>query len=201
MTTLDDNWDLTNLEASSAARAIRVIHLCCLRYDLNKGDEAYMPPAHHWVLCLETSSADGSGAASSVMLDMAPGYGSDGLRGKIKVSSLKERYTDKTLRAFSSVVPEPGQRDAAAAGGTSATTTTVADLMDLIQKNGRQAYDFLVKFDGWRHWLWVVMGDLEEAGWIPGGSAGVAIGWLPEFWLDPEGSDRARIMHRGVFRS
>lgn len=38
---------------------------------------------------------------SSTMLDTAPGYGDDGLRGKTGVSSLDQQYTDETLRVFS----------------------------------------------------------------------------------------------------
>ncbi|KAI1325085.1 hypothetical protein F5Y16DRAFT_378796 [Xylariaceae sp. FL0255] len=95
MANLDSNWDLDKFETSSAEVEVKQFHLCALSNDFNEGDEAGEPPTNHWVLCLEISQN------SSVMIDMAPGYGRDGLRGKIEVASFDKRYTSETLRVFS----------------------------------------------------------------------------------------------------
>ncbi|KAK7955654.1 uncharacterized protein PG986_004876 [Apiospora aurea] len=91
--TLDGNWDL---EASGDALrgVVEEVHICALRNEFNEGEDD-QPPTNHWVVCLQTSPK------SSIMLDMAPGYGEDGLRGKILVTALDRAFTDETLRHFS----------------------------------------------------------------------------------------------------
>ncbi|KAK3989617.1 hypothetical protein QBC44DRAFT_241050, partial [Cladorrhinum sp. PSN332] len=135
---------------------------------------------NHWVLCLQTSPD------SSVMLDMAPGYGTDGLRGKIQVSSLNNvPYTDETLHAFSYT---PLKSD-----------ITVGEIRRLINVNGRDPFKFSPEWEGCRFWLSVVTKDLEEAGIVKGGSAAEAEGALFMYWRNPEGSE-PRVMRKGVFR-
>ncbi|KAK0666728.1 hypothetical protein QBC41DRAFT_375134 [Cercophora samala] len=127
---LGDNWDLSNLSLSSLTAPVTAIHLCCLRNDLNEGDENGEPPTNHWVLSLQTSHSPDS----SIMLDMAPGYGTDGLRGKIEVTSLPEAaYTDETLHAFF-YKPEIDVR--------------VEDIARLINDKGRDAFNFSPEWEG-----------------------------------------------------
>lgn len=89
-----NNWDLDNLAADNFTGTIDDIHLCALRNELNEGDEAGEPPTNHWAMCLQTTPL------SSVMLGIVPGYGSDGLRGKIETSSLSKPYTEEPLKVF-----------------------------------------------------------------------------------------------------
>ncbi|KAK4203376.1 hypothetical protein QBC40DRAFT_274683 [Triangularia verruculosa] len=179
---LGDNWDLSNLAPSdsSLTATVSTIHLCCLRNDLNEGDENGEPPTSHWVLCLQIAPD------SSIMLDMAPGYGTDGLRGKIEASSLPGvAYTDETLHAFSYT---PLKSD-----------ITVAAIAKLINDKGRNAFNFSPEWEGCRFWLTVIMKDLEEAGIVKDGSAEQAAKALLLYWRNPEGSG-PRVMREGVFR-
>lgn len=115
------NWDLDNFDTSSLPATVSTIHLCALRNDLNEGDEAGELPTNHWTMCLQLSPQ------SSVMLDMAPGYGSDGLRGKVETSSIGEPYTEETLRTFSF---KPTKE------------ITVGDVIRLVAERGRDAFSF-----------------------------------------------------------
>ncbi|KAI1262612.1 hypothetical protein F5Y18DRAFT_438733 [Xylariaceae sp. FL1019] len=176
---LDRNWDLDNFGPVSLQQNIQQIHLCALRNELNEGDEAGEAPTNHWVLSLEISSA------SSIMIDMVPGYGDDGLRGKIEVASLDERYTSETLQVFSFPITH---------------ATTVRSFMELVQSKGRQLFTFSPEWEGCRHWLSVVMADLDDAGWVSKGSAAIAREALLQYWINPSGSE-PRIMREGVFRT
>ena len=132
-----------------------VVHLCALRNELNEGDENGEPPTNHWTMCLQVSSA------SHVMLDMAPGYGSDGLRGKIEMTSTIDRpYTDESLCVFSY---QPSK------------AITVKDIAQLIVKNGRAEFNFSPEWEGCRFWMSVIMRDLEDASLIEKGSAATAM--------------------------
>ncbi|KAI1113631.1 hypothetical protein F5Y14DRAFT_417309 [Nemania sp. NC0429] len=179
MESLDDNWDCTDLEAASFAPEIQQVHLCALRNEFNEGDEAGEAPTNHWVLCLETSKS------SSIMIDMAPGYGTDGLRGKIQVSLCNGCYTDEALQVFSF---------------TPKRVATVGSVLEFIQSRGRQAFNFSPEWEGCRHWLSVVMADLDHAGWIAEGSSVTARDALLKYWRNPEGSE-PRVMREGLFRS
>lgn len=173
-----DNFDLDHFDATAAQADIQDIHLCCLRNELNEGDEAGQPPTNHWVLCLQIWDH------SSVWFDMAPGYGSDGLRGKIGVLQLDATYTDETLHAFAY---QPLR------------TVSIQDFMHLICENGRDAFDFSPEWEGCRFWMMVVMRDLEDAGWLEEGSADHAREALELYWRNPEGSE-PRVMREGTFR-
>ncbi|KAI0146209.1 hypothetical protein GGR57DRAFT_506502 [Xylariaceae sp. FL1272] len=175
----DRNWDVDHLRPVSLRDNIQQIHLCALRNDFNEGDGTGQPPTDHWVLSLETSSA------SSVMIDMVPGYGKNGLRGKIEVASLDEPYTNETLQVFSFPISH---------------AATVHSFMEFIQSKGRQLFTFSPEWEGCRHWLSVVMTDLDDAGWVSKGSAAVAREALLQYWINPKGSE-PRIMRGGVFRT
>ena len=175
---LDGNWDLDNFSNDQYSSSVDVVHICALRNELNEGDEEGNPPTNHWTLCLELSES------ASVMLDMAPGYGSNGRRGKIEVTSLPSRYTDETLRAVSFA---------------SVRKVTVRDAMCLMMQNGRQAFTFAPEWEGCRYWLSVVAEDLEEANIISEGSSLTIKNALLQYWRNPEGSE-PRIMREGKFR-
>lgn len=178
MESLDNNWDVDNFDPQKMSAIIEDIHLCALRNDLNEGDELGNPPTNHWVVCLQISPT------SSVMLDMAPGYGSDGLRGKIEVVTLSQPYTDETLRAFSF---KPTK------------TLTIDQFLARISERGRQKFNFHSSWEGCRYWISVLMADWEEMQLVAPGSASSAKEVLMKYWVNPEGS-YPREMHEGGFR-
>ncbi|CAJ2510749.1 Uu.00g063740.m01.CDS01 [Anthostomella pinea] len=183
------NFDLTNpLTSHSLILSIPIsqLYLCALRNDHNEGDEAGEPPTNHWTLCLETAPT------SCVMLDMVPGDGSDGRRGKIEVSALNQEYdgedsrpySDETLRAFSFPVLR---------------NTTAREIMEFIVAKGRDAFTFSPEWEGCRFWLSVVMADLEAEGLVEKGAGDEAKRVLMLYWRNPEGSE-PRVMREGTFR-
>ena len=119
------------------------------------------------------------------MLDMAPGYGTDGLRGNIELTSLDESYTNETLHAFTY---EPTR------------SMTVVNLVELINEKDRDAFNFSPEWEGCRFWLFVVMRDLGDADWVERETANTAYEALPKYWRNPEGQE-PRIMREGTFRS
>ncbi|TGJ83758.1 hypothetical protein E0Z10_g4977 [Xylaria hypoxylon] len=167
------------IEPTAASERVRRFYLCALRNEFNEGDEAGEPPTYHWVLSLEISSE------SSIMIDMVPGCGSDGLRGKIEVTALNERYTHEVLEVFSFDSQEE---------------VKVRDVIELIQNKGRQSFTFSPESEGCRHWLSVVMADLDAASWIPQGSAMVAYEALLKYWKNLKGY-KPRAMIKGIFSS
>ncbi|KAL1872359.1 hypothetical protein Daus18300_004329 [Diaporthe australafricana] len=178
MEELDGNWETDNFDPSTMSAPVEDIHLCALRNDLNEGDELGSPPTNHWVVCLQTSYD------SSVMLDMVPGYGSDGLRGKIELAALNHRYTDETLRLFSFKPTE---------------TLTIGQLLAHISERRRQRFTFHPSWEGCRFWISVLMADWEELQLIAPGSAKLATEALTKYWINPEGS-QPREMREGTFR-
>lgn len=104
---------------------------------------------------------------------MAPGYGDDGLRGKIQVKSLDSPYTHETLRKLT-FKPSEG--------------LTIGQLLTHISSKGRQKFSFHPSWEGCRHWLAVVLMDWEELGAIEAGSAAMAKEALGRYWVNPEGS-------------
>lgn len=173
------NWDLDNFESGDLDATVRMIHLCALRNDFNEGDKAGEPPTNHWTMCLQHSPTN------CIMLDMVPGYGSDGLRGKIEATSIGKPFTDETLRAFSY---KPSRNVA------------VADVIQIISGKGRDQFNFSPEWEGCRFWLSVITGDLEDAHVVDKGSTMTALEALRQYWVNPEGSE-PRVMREGVFRS
>lgn len=184
---LSDNWETDSLGADDMDAPVDMIHLCALRNDSTQDDDEDQddddgPPTNHWTLCLQLTPS------SAVMLDMIPGYGDDDLSGKIQLSSIPDvPYTNDTLRVFSF---RP-------AGGAS---TTVADVVGLIARKGRDAYDFSPEWEGCRYWMSVVVADMEAEGFVAPGSAETAKGALTRYWRNPGGSE-ARDLPEGTFRA
>ncbi|KAI1080771.1 hypothetical protein F5B20DRAFT_94227 [Whalleya microplaca] len=175
---LDNNWGLDNFDPSQIGQSLTEVYLCALRNEFNEGDEAGEPPTNHWTLCLRTS------INFSVMLNMVPGHGSDGLHGKIEVTSLDRRYTEETHRVFPFRITKE---------------IDVAGFMQLLIRKGRQAFNFSPQWEGCQFWLSVVMQDLEDEGLVESGSAIVAREALMKYWRNPEGTE-PRVMREGKFR-
>ncbi|KAK9776387.1 putative Ubiquitin-like protease family profile domain-containing protein [Seiridium cardinale] len=177
MEAFDNNWDLEEFDPKSLTSKVLKIHLCALINQYNEGEEEE-EPTNHWTLCLQTS------AESSVMMDMAPGYGEDGLRGKIHVFTLDRCYDQETLRAFSF---------------TPTQEIDVNGFMQLLVSKGRNLFTFSPEFEGCRFWQAVIMKDLEAAHWIESGSAAKARDALLLYYRNPSGTE-PRVMREGVFR-
>ncbi|KAK8093534.1 hypothetical protein PG997_000219 [Apiospora hydei] len=177
-TDLDDaHWLLMVSEDDLQKAEVNKIHLCALRNELNQGEDG-QPPTNHWVVCLETSPG------SCVMLDMAPGYGEDGLRGQILVTAFRGcTFTDEALRTFT--------YDCRA-------TKTASEILHMIQDKGRHSYTFSPEWEGCRYWISVVMDDLEAEGILDTGASKDALEHLSQYWVCPEGS-QPREMRKGRF--
>src|SRR4051812_24778656 len=118
---MDRNWDTDNFSDAHLPKTILCIHACAYRNDVNQGDELGNPPTNHWVFSLALPEQ------KSIRLDMMPGYGSDGLRGKLEITHQEPEWTDETIKTLTMAVAE----------GTRVKTIT-----DLISANKRQKYTF-----------------------------------------------------------
>lgn len=121
----------------------------------------------------------------SVRIDMMAGYGSDGLRGKIEISSKDYACTQNGIKTC--VFP-------------ATFGVTVQKIVDLISSAGRQKYQFTPEWEGCRFWNWTVTKDLQSAGYVPPGCAEEAGNALSMYWAFPTGSERRQI-GVGKFRS
>ena len=146
---MDRNWDIDHFKNEDLHKQVVFIHLCAYINRSNTGDEDGNPPTNHWAAFLELQ---GKG---SVRLDMAPGYGSDGLRGKLDMSSKPYQSTNNAIRSVSFEV---------------AKGVTVQTIVDNINQNGRQKYTFTVEWEGCRFWVRTLISDLEAEGVVGEGS-------------------------------
>ncbi|GAB1318413.1 hypothetical protein MFIFM68171_08623 [Madurella fahalii] len=87
----DGNWESDNLDVNDLGKRVVALHLVAYINENNEGDEEGLPPTNHWCCFLEVPEH------KSVRLDMVPGYGSDGLRGKIEISSKVYAQTHNIL--------------------------------------------------------------------------------------------------------
>lgn len=175
---MDRNWDQTKFETGDLHNTVEQIHICAYINENNEGDQEN-PPTNHWATFLEVSKTH------SVRIDMAPGYGSNGLRGKIDISSKRYMYTNQAIHMLSFNVR----------GGT-----TVKTIVDLIQLNGRQKYNFTPEWEGCRYWIFVLISDLEVAGIVETGSGATARSALSYYFANPSGQE-PREVREGKFRS
>ncbi len=126
---MDRNWDQDNFNDKDLRKFVVRVHVCAYANVNNEGDEDGNPPTNHWAMFLELPNQH------SVRLDMAPGYGSDGLRGKIQVSSKRYQVTENAIWTLSF---EVGQ------------ALSVRTVTDLISANKRQKYTFTEEMEGCR---------------------------------------------------
>ncbi|KAI1113632.1 hypothetical protein F5Y14DRAFT_206515 [Nemania sp. NC0429] len=182
---MDQNWDTDKLNRSDLPSKVVSIHLVAYPNSNNEGDEKLLlPPTNHWCLFLELIDSS-SGDSSSVRFDMAPGYGSDGLRGKIEVSSKEYNCTSNRIHRITFQVIAP---------------VSVAMIVELVQKNGRQKYQFSPEWEGCRFWNYTFLQDLEKAGIILEGSSEKAEEALSSYFRTPSGVEK-REMRIGEFRA
>ncbi|CAK7263131.1 hypothetical protein SEPCBS119000_000326 [Sporothrix epigloea] len=175
---MDRNWDGDKFDPEDLKHTVQKVHLCAYINEHNEGD-GEEPPTNHWATFLEISPTH------SVMMDMAPGYGSDGLRGKIELSTERYKYPDDTIHVVSL---EPAGKP------------TVQDIVGLINDNGLQKYTFTPEWEGCRFWVFTVVSNLEKKGSVPPGSAEATWKAVSYYYRNPSGHE-PRIVRQGTFRS
>lgn len=174
---MNNNWDTDNLDPTDLAQQVITIHICGYVNEKNEGDEEGNPPTNHWAAFLQHSDA------GSIGLDMMPGYGSDGLRGKIEISSKNCVSTNNAMKTLSFPVN---------------VHTTVQTITDMINDKGRDRYTFTEEEEGCRYWIGTIVSDLEAAKIISTGSGETAWGALSCYWRYPDGSE-SRAVKQGKF--
>lgn len=175
---MDRNWDLDEFSTRDWEERVVFIHICAYVNKDNAGDEDGNPPTNHWAIFLQLANQ------SSVRLDMAPGYGSDGLRGKIHVASKRYQMTQNAIHSLTFPV---------------ATGVTVRTITDLINRGKRQKYTFTEEMEGCRFWIYTIMCDLEAAGIVAPGSAAMVWEAVSCYWRYPLGCEQ-REVRQGTFR-
>ena len=176
---MNDNWDTDNFDVKHFLHKVTAVHICGYKNTENAGDECGNPPTNHWALFLQR--VDGG----SVRLDMMPGYGSDGLRGKIEVLSKTYASTRNAIKTLTFPI---------------ISTQTVKSITDGFAQNGRDRYTFTEEEEGCRYWIFTIISDLENAGIIQPGSGQAAWQAVSYYWRYPSGSE-PRAVRQGTFRS
>ncbi len=176
---MDDNWEPDGFKESDLDKQVLFIHICAYLNENNLGDEVGNPPTNHWAIFLENP------ALKSVRLDMSPGYGTEGRRGKIYISSKEYEHTDKSIHTLTFEV---------------ASGVTVGNIVDWINYFQRQKYTFTEEWEGCRYWVYTVLGDLEAEGIIGEGSSSLAWESLSLYHIYPSGAEQ-REVRKGRFRS
>lgn len=175
---MDDNWEKLRFKDEDLDAQVEVIHIAAYINHGNIGSDNGDPPTNHWTTSLQISG-DGS-----VCLDMMPGWGPDGLRGKIVASSEDCVHASDVSHVVTFHVAEG---------------TTVRNIMELINKSGRQKYTFTEAFEGCRFWIYTVIGDLEKAGVVTDNeSAQRAWDGVSYYHKDPTGKE-PRYVGEGAF--
>lgn len=142
-------------------------------------DDAGNSPTNHWTVFL----AYGNGK-NSVQLDMSPGYGDDGLRGKLIVKSSPLDVTENAIK----ILPlHPNDR------------RTVREILQLIASKQREKYVFTEEEEGCRFWVYTLTLDLEAAGFVPPGSAQSVWNAVSFYYHDPSGRPEPRPIKQGRF--
>ncbi|KAI9747514.1 MAG: Inorganic phosphate transporter pho84 [Chaenotheca gracillima] len=174
---LTKNWDTDRFTIKDFGESVITVHVCGYVNEKNEGDEEGNPPTNHWASFLANKKS------GSVRLDKMPGYGSDGLRGKIEISSKPYESTknDSMTLSFPAIVQ-----------------TTVKDVTDMINRKGRDKYTFTEEMEGCRHWIWTLISDLEAEGIIDTGSGEATLKAVSSYWRFPSGSE-PRAIKQGSF--
>src|SRR4051812_31775305 len=118
---MNNNYDTDNFDAEYLQFQVVIIHICGNKNEKNEGDEDGNPPTNHWNVFLQLAEGD------SVRLDMTPGYGSDGLRGKIELAYKRYEHTQNSMKTLSFPVK---------------IYATVQTIIQVINSRGRDRYRF-----------------------------------------------------------
>src|SRR6266536_4191332 len=174
---MNNNWDTDKLNAAHLTHRVTAVVICGYTNEENAGDADGNPPTNHWAAFLPRSQG------GSVRLDMMPGYGSDGLRGKIEIASKDYTSTQNAIKTLSFPV---------------IAQATVKTITDKINEKGRDRYTFTEEEEGCRYWIGTLISDLEAASIIPTGSGKDALEELSCYWRYPSGSE-PRAVKQGTF--
>ncbi|KAK4188089.1 hypothetical protein QBC35DRAFT_451684 [Podospora australis] len=101
--------------------------------------------------------------SASVRVDMMPGYGSDGLRGKLEVSSKLYDCTRNSIKTLSF---------------PATLGVNVKKVLDLISSQGRHKHQFTPEWEGCRHWNKIIIQDLQRVGYIQSGAKKQRTRWV-----------------------
>ncbi|KAI3061994.1 hypothetical protein CBS147339_9964 [Penicillium roqueforti] len=170
---MNDNFDADYLNPKDLQAQVSHIHISGYINPNNEGDEDGNPPTNHWAAFLQF------GDTGSVRIDMAPGYGDDGLRGKIDISSKSYTSTNNAIKTLTFTVE------------AYATVQTITELSIL---NGHDRYMFTEEWEGCRFWIYTFIEDLESAGLISEGSGQTAWETVSLYWQNPSGSEPRQIL-------
>ncbi|KAJ6037305.1 hypothetical protein N7540_001584 [Penicillium herquei] len=135
---MNANYDTDVFNFADLESSVANIHIKALTNEENAGDEDGNPPTNHWIIFLELMGT----RSALVMLDMSPGYGSDGQRGKIHLSSNPDAVTDQFIRSLSIPIK------------TQATFRTITDSID---SKGRDKYRFTAELEGCKFWIFTLI--------------------------------------------
>ncbi|CRG91080.1 hypothetical protein PISL3812_08128 [Talaromyces islandicus] len=172
-----ENYDTDRFNTAHFQSSVVNIHLCGYRNEKNEGDEDGNPPTNHWAAFLQYPSG------GSARLDMAPGYGSDGLRGKIDLASKPYMLTNNAIKSLSFSPKTP---------------ITVQSIVNTINSKGRDRYRFTAEWEGCRYWMYTFILDLESAGILASGSGQATWQAVSYYWRNPSGFE-PREVKRGRF--
>lgn len=176
---MDGDWDDEEFNEADLREEVDKIHILAHTNEHNEGD-GDAPPTNHWSCFLEISPQ------RSVELDMIPGYGSDGLRGKLMASSKQCAHTDKAIHRLS-FWPANGR-------------PKVEEIIRVINDNRLQKYTFTPEWEGCRFWIFTLVSKLERRGIVQSASANRVWNAVSCYWINPAGFE-ARPVKEGRFRS
>lgn len=144
-----ENYNIDRFNTAQFWSAVVNIHLCSYWNEKNEGDEDGNPPTNHWAAFLQLSSG------GSVRLNMAPGYGSDSLRGKIDLVLKPYMIMNNAVKLLLFRLKAP---------------IMVQTIIDTINSRGRDRYQFTAEWKGCQYWMYTFISDLESAGILASGS-------------------------------
>jgi len=174
---MNNNFDTDDFDIGWLRFPVSHIHICGYTNLRNEGDEDGNPPTNHWALFLQVSED------ASIRLDMTPGYGSDGQRGKIQILYKEYTYTNNAIKSESFQVR---------------SGVVAQHITDLITLNGRDKYTFTEEQEGCRFWIFTVISDLEARGFIATGCSQNTWTAVSHYWRYPSGRE-LREVKRGTF--
>lgn len=165
---MERDFEIDGLNSSDLTKQVVKVSICGYVNKDNTSDQDGNPPTNHWAAFLQLTGP------SSVRLDMMPGWGSNGLRGKIELTSKNYPLTNNAIKTLDF---------------TTVGAPTVQQIVDLIIKNGRQKYTFAEEEEGCRYWIYTFAGDLQDAGLISDGSKEETWDAVSKYWKHPTGSE------------
>ncbi|CAK7266252.1 hypothetical protein SEPCBS57363_001997 [Sporothrix epigloea] len=174
---MDNNFDSDKLESEDLAKPVLNVHLIAYINPGNEGD-GEIPPTNHWAVFLELSKD------RSVRVDMMPGYGLDGRRGKVDLSTKEYAFTKNSIQRLTF---EPRGHP------------NVEVFIKSIGSLGLQRYNFTKDCEGCRFWCYQFIKCLEGISILEPGSAAQTHETIGYYYCTPTGKE-PREVGEGEFR-